>query len=283
MLEQFRQIQSSLSRLYEESEARSIARLVLEVGFGIDYVSIVAGKDKQFSPEESAKLDMILHKLQSGIPVQYALGVAEFGALTLKVTPDVLIPRPETEELVDWICSDYQEREGIDILDIGTGSGCIAISLATRLRACIDAWDISQEALQVATANAARCKAAVRFSLRDALQSSSYSEAARYDIVVSNPPYIADAEKVDMESNVLDHEPELALFVPDDDVLKFYRAIASGARNLLKPGGTLYFEINSAHGQDTAALLQSMGYKGIELRQDFTGRDRMVKASYGTH
>ena len=192
------------------------------------------------------------------------------------MTPSVLIPRPETEELVSWIVEDHPDAP-VRILDIGTGSGCIPVSLAHRLPlSTVHAWDVSPEALEVARRNAIRNGVTVHFLQVDALQESWPS--LNIDVLVSNPPYITEKERTDMERNVLDWEPELALFVPDNDPLLFYRHIARIGLDLLSPSGTLYYEINRAYGAETVSLLQQLGYHSVELRKDLSGNDRMVKA-----
>lgn len=192
------------------------------------------------------------------------------------MSPSVLIPRPETEELVDWILSDNSQK-GMRVLDIGTGSGCIPISLASDMDApLVSAWDISEEALKVAVANAELNSVNVDFSRVDVL--SDEIPDVKVDILVSNPPYITDSEKSEMERNVLDWEPGLALFVPDNDPLKFYRRIAEIGKDILDNNGLLYFEINRAYGKDTVDMLLGLEYRDVELRKDISGNDRMVKA-----
>jgi release factor glutamine methyltransferase len=213
------------------------------------------------------------------------LGHAEFDGLTLEVTPEVLIPRPETAELVAWIAGDVQDgaqeapqTEAPRILDIGTGSGCIPIALKHRLpRAILTAWDISEGALQVARRNASALHAEVQFERCDVLQAED-AGGRTFDVVVSNPPYICQKERAQMHRNVLDWEPSLALFVPDDDALRFYRRIARLGRIILAPGGALYFEINRAYGGDTVEMLHGLGYRDITLKKDMEGNDRMIKA-----
>ena len=214
--------------------------------------------------------------MSQGEPLQYVVGTAPFGNLTFEVTPSTLIPRPETLELVEWVAADEQVRPALRLLDIGTGSGCIAISLAKLLpQATVSAWDISAEALAVARRNAERNGVAVDFKQVDVLH---VTEAETYDCIVSNPPYICEAEKAEMTDSVLLHEPHTALFVPNTDPLRFYRAIAQLALSNLSPGGTLYFEINRAYGAETCNLLRDLGFCDVELRKDFYGNDRMVKA-----
>jgi release factor glutamine methyltransferase len=197
--------------------------------------------------------------------------------LTFEVNPNVLIPRPETQELVSWIIEDYQSDESIRILDIGTGSGCIPVSLAKQLsKAEVESWDISEGALEVASRNCERNGVKVLLRQKDVLKATP--EGNLYDVIVSNPPYITNKEKVEMESNVLDWEPSLALFVPDEDPLLFYRKIAQLGCDMLKEGGSLYFEINRAYGEETILMLRRLGYNQIELKKDSWGNDRMIKA-----
>lgn len=276
MINRVNEFQNRLQPLYPSSEARAIARLVLETRFNIRPVDIYAGKDIKFSDTDIAEWNSILERLLSGEPVQYVLGEAEFCGHTFCVTPDVLIPRPETEQLVDWAKDVAVQYASPRILDIGTGSGCIAVSLAAECRGSrVTAWDVSDGALSVARGNAQRNGVDVRFLKCDALSRESY--VGCYDIVVSNPPYIADSERTQMERNVLDYEPHLALFVPDSDVLRFYEAIAEGSLGLLSDGGSLLFEINQAYGRAVVDMLVRKGYRGVELRQDYIGRDRMVR------
>ena len=197
--------------------------------------------------------------------------------MSLKVTPAVLIPRPETEELIDWIVADYRGVAGKTVLDVGTGSGCIPIALARRLEnPRVFSWDVSEAALQVAAENVVRNGVEVTLQQVDVLQADC--PAFPVDILVSNPPYIAEKERSSMERNVLDWEPGLALFVPDDAPLVFYRRIAEIGWQRLVPSGTLYYEINQAYGGETVALLRSIGYVDVELRKDLSGNDRMIKA-----
>jgi release factor glutamine methyltransferase len=215
----------------------------------------------------------------AGEPVQYVLGEADFDGMSLRVGPGVLIPRPETEELVAWIASDLAGRGKVRILDIGTGSGCIALSLARRFPdAEVEAWDISDSALAIASDNARQLGMNVELVKRDALLKDVPADLfERYDVIVSNPPYICEREKADMDDNVLQHEPSTALFVPDSDPLLFYRAISLSAARMLKHGGGLYFEINREYGRETEAMMRSAGLEEVELRKDFIGNDRMVK------
>ena len=275
------EIRDALSGIYPPSEALSLAKMLLVEVFDFSTLELYGGKDKEISGKRRDVLDEMIRRLKKNEPVQYIIGVESFCGLIFEVNPSVLIPRPETQELVGWIAGDCREKEACRILDIGTGSGCIPISLAHRLpKAEVESWDISEDALQVARRNAERNEVEVLFRQKDVLK--AMPEEVRYDIVVSNPPYIAEKEKVDMEANVLDWEPSIALFVPDEDPLLFYRKIAQLGCDILKDGGTLYFEINRAYGGETVQMLGSMGYKEIELRKDSWGNDRMVKAKRWT-
>ena len=271
------EIRDALSGIYPPSEALSLAKMLLVEVFDFSTLELYGGKDKEISGKRRDVLDEMIRRLKKNEPIQYIIGVESFCGLTFEVNPSVLIPRPETQELVGWIAGDCQEKEACRILDIGTGSGCIPVSLAHRLpKAEVESWDISEDALQVARRNAERNGVEVLFLQKDVLKASP--DEARYDVIVSNPPYIAEKEKVDMEANVLDWEPSIALFVPDEDPLLFYRKIAQLGCSMLKEGGALYFEINRAYGQETIQMLEAMGYKEIELRKDSWGNDRMMKA-----
>ena len=219
----------------------------------------------------------MLSRLQKNEPIQYVLGKETFCGLDFEVDSNVLIPRPETRELVEWIVADRKLDASCRILDIGTGSGCISISLAKFLSGAeVEAWDISEGALEVARRNAVRNAVEVLFRQQDVLY--VLPGDTRYDVIVSNPPYITEKEKLDMDANVLDWEPFTALFVPDADPLLFYRKIAELGLSMLNIGGALYFEINRAYGQETVSMLERLSYKQIELRKDEWGNDRMVKA-----
>lgn len=269
-------IKQTLQGYYPDSEIVPMAKLLLTQVFGMSVVELYAGKDTIFSVNEQKQLDDILIRLQKQEPIQYIIGMEEFYGLTFEVNGDVLIPRPETGELIDWIVKEHKHAQA-KILDIGTGSGCIAISLAKNLEAAeVVSWDVSEEALQVAARNCRRNDVRVILEHRDVLQASPTGE--RFDMIVSNPPYITEKEKTDMSANVLDWEPELALFVPDDKPLLFYKKIAELGVDMLVPGGKLYFEINREYGRQTVDMLVGLGYKNIELRKDLFQNDRMIKA-----
>ena len=268
----FKDIVQSLTARYGAGEARALAFIILEDGFGISRLDIYTDKVRKFSEEEELRLSNILQRLQDGEPLQYILGTALFCGLNFHVTPATLIPRPETEELVEWA----GETQG-DVLDAGTGSGCIAISIAHRNPlAHVTAWDISPEALKVAQQNAESNGVKVNFELHDMLK--DLPEPQSLDLIVSNPPYVCEREKADMEEHVLAHEPATALFVPDDDPLCFYRALSQMGCHALRPGGVILMEINRAYGSETLALFQNDHYEGAELRKDDFGNDRMVRA-----
>lgn len=268
--------QKLIAASYAETEASALARWILEEEFGFSTLELYAGKDTDFPMEKRKRLNDILVRLARFEPIQYIIGKTEFCGLTLKVSSDVLIPRPETAELVDWIVSDCPQS-GLRVLDIGTGSGCIAITLAERMvEAEVSAWDISEKALAVARENALRNNVRIAFSCMDVFNEPTATSV--FDIIVSNPPYITESERAEMERNVLDYEPETALFVPDTDPLRFYRRIAHIGNQMLKPGGKLFFEINRAYGSETAAMLKYGGYSQVEVRSDSYGNARMIKA-----
>ena len=266
----------TLTPLHGVAEARAIVYALLEDVFGLSKTDVLLGRFEGLSATEKARFKECATRLSQGEPLQYVVGTAPFGNLRFEVTPSTLIPRPETLELVEWVAADEQVRPALRLLDIGTGSGCIAISLASLLpQALVSAWDISAEALALARRNAERNGVAVDFKQVDVLH---VTEAETYDCIVSNPPYICEAEKAEMTDSVLLHEPHTALFVPNTDPLRFYRAIAQLALSNLSHGGTLYFEINRAYGAETCNLLRDLGFCDVELRKDFYGNDRMVKA-----
>lgn len=274
----YRDIRDVLIREYDAGEASAIAFLLLEEVAGMSRSQALMGDD---SPQRDELLHMA-ERIAKGEPVQYVVGKAEFCGLTFHVEPGVLIPRPETEELVEAV--ELQNVQNARVVDIGTGSGCIAISLSKKFpNAKVEGWDISDDALRIAKGNAELNESNVSFHKVDVLSVSpsealSLAEGKRVDVIVSNPPYICDKEKSDMERNVLDHEPHLALFVPDEDPLLFYRKIAELGVEILSTGGRLYFEINRAYGRETVLLLEGLGYSNVQLVQDQFGNDRMVSA-----
>lgn len=373
----YNQLWKRLTAIYNEREAQAIVRTVLDALFGMSLTDICLGKVTQLSADDTTRLEKIMQRLEKSEPVQYVLGAEWFAGRLFDVAPGVLIPRPETEDLVKWACDEAKEKEKEDnskeergkeekeiskkgeapqkeeqllssplkeekeglrkwedapqkeeqplssllkeekeglrkgedasqkeeqplssllknnkevsekgeevphpsILDIGTGSGCIAITVALALpQARVTAWDISTDALAIAAGNAHRLGASVRFEHQDALNAPDDEE--RWDVIVSNPPYICDKERADMSDNVLSYEPELALFVPDSDPLLFYRAIARYASKALKPGGRLLFETNTAYVHEVAQAMANEGFTAIEVRNDCFGKPRMVKGDF---
>lgn len=299
----YNQLWKRLTAIYNEREAQAIVRTVLDALFGMSLTDICLGKVTQLSADDTTRLEKIMQRLEKSEPVQYVLGAEWFAGRLFDVAPGVLIPRPETEDLVKWACDEAKEKEKEDnskeergkeekevskkgeeaphpsILDIGTGSGCIAITVALALpQARVTAWDISTDALAIAAGNAHRLGASVRFEHQDAL--SAPDDEERWDVIVSNPPYICDRERADMSDNVLSYEPELALFVPDSDPLLFYRAIARYASKALKPGGRLLFETNTAYAHEVAQAMADEGFTAIEVRNDCFGKPRMVKGAF---
>ena len=293
----YQQFWQSLTPLYDAGEAQAIVRTVLDVEYGMTLTDIICGKVNELSSDEERNLEEIITRLQNGEPVQYVLGEADFAGRTFHVEPGVLIPRPETAELCQWIEEDVSSLEADErkqILDICTGSGCIAITLGLTIpNSEVTGWDISEDALRIAQGNVEMLKARnVRIEYQDALmlpkaaEAAEISEAAEaesslsksWNIIVSNPPYICEKEKADMEKNVLEHEPSIALFVPDEEPLKFYRAIAEYASSALKSEGALYFEINPIYEKETREMLEELGFKDIETKEDAYGKKRMMKA-----
>ena len=272
-----RQIREALHGVCSDAEALSLAKMLLVDVFGFSTLELYGGKDRSFSEKEQMHLTDIVHRLQNHEPVQYIIGKETFMGLVFEVDGNVLIPRPETQELVEWIVEEHRSNGHCRILDIGTGSGCIPISLAHFLNeAEVEAWDISVGALEVARRNAVHNHVKVQFREQDVF--AVIPSSSQYDVIVSNPPYITEKEKVDMEANVLDWEPSIALFVPDSDPLLFYRKIAELGLKMLVTEGALYFEINRAYGAMMKSMLENMGYKHVELRKDMFGNDRMIKA-----
>ena len=314
----YSEIWHRIATSYDDSEARAIARILIEELFGLSYADIVCGATEQLSADDTLRLDTAIRRIEQGEPLQHVLGYADFCGNRFCVNGSVLIPRPETEWLVDegaklmdgCIASDETQHKAPHfpkrILDIGTGSGCIAISLKLRLGdAYVEAWDISEEALRTAESNAQALKAEVTFRKRDALKAEeeclqggalvssaptgqtkdsinsneASTTAAPWDLIVSNPPYICDSERSAMDDNVLLHEPHTALFVPDDDPLRFYHAIARYALLTLNIGGSLLFECNTRYAEATGAMLSDMGFEEVTVSDDCFGLPRFVRGS----
>jgi len=281
----------SLSNIYDEGEAESFFYLILEEKKQLKRIDLALQPDLSFSEADLQEWNSILEQLKLEIPIQYLLGKTHFYGLEFEVNSTVLIPRPETEELVDWIIQEnlkIEKLKNLKILDIGTGSGCIAISLAKNLpNAQVFAIDVSEKALATAQKNAERNEVEVNFINTDILQindleelpASNFQLPAQFDIIVSNPPYVRNIEKQEIKKNVLDNEPHLALFVEDDNALIFYRKIAELAQKNLSSNGQLYFEINQYLGKEMIELLENLNFATIELRKDIYGNDRMTKSS----
>lgn len=268
-------IHKGLATVYTDGEIKALTRILATELLGVSQMAFYMKDDIALTAEQATLLDSAIARLQQHEPIQYILGYSDFCGQRFKVTPATLIPRPETSELVEWIASEATGNE--KILDIGTGSGCIAVSLANKLRhSNVSAWDISDEALAVAEENSKTNGCNITFSQVDILAYQPQGE--QFDIIVSNPPYIRDLEKSGMEANVLDWEPHTALFVPDNDPLLFYRTIAEKGKEMLHPGDKLYFEINREFGNETAEMLTALGYTNIEIRKDFAENDRMIRA-----
>ncbi len=264
------QIMTSLLHLYSENEAKSMAYRCLDLGWDCSATDILMEKPVEISDEWEAKLG----RLHSGEPLQYVMGFEFFRDRKFIVSPATLIPRPETEELVIKILPLIEKQHRV--LDVGTGSGCIAVSLAIETDASIFAWDISVSALDIAKSNASLLSAPLSFQVQDVFEWEQTSDF--WDFIVSNPPYVLDQEKMEMSPNVLDFEPHLALFVPDLDPLKFYQTLGDFAWSRLNPGGWLAVEINRAYGLETEKLFRQIGFSTTELHQDFKGNDRFVLA-----
>lgn len=273
----YRDICQFLCCRYDEGEARAVARYLLEVGYGLSMSDILCGAVEQLP---QAELKEKMQRLADGEPVQYIVGTAEFYGRRFHVAPGVLIPRPETAELCQWIIG--ETRGGLPILDIGTGSGCIAITLALDIpNAEVEAWDISLEALTIAHKNANTLNANVTFKEKDIIKCSIAPVLAeqKVSVIVSNPPYIVPSESSAMSDSVLNHEPNIALFTPEDDPLKFYRATSDYAKTALLPQGKLYFEINPLFTQQLEALLKEQGFGDITFKNDQFGKQRFVRAT----
>lgn len=279
MKEIIKKIEQTIPHIQDNTERHAIIRAICCDMLGFSTTAYMLKEETTLTTELSILLDSIIKRLQQGEPLQYIEGKAPFYGMNFKVTSAVLIPRPETTELVEWIVQDHATQNA-RILDLGTGSGCIAISLSKQMpQAKVEACDISHEALAVAKENNLTNRTSVAFFHHDMLDHATPLPHA-YNILVSNPPYIKQSEAADMERNVTEWEPHTALFVPDDDALRFYRAIAEiGQTDALLPGGHIYVEINQALGKETVELFESYGYKEVTLRKDIYGNDRMVKAA----
>lgn len=269
-------IKSELKEFYPMSEIDSFVYLIFEQLFNYSRTKLLISQDVEILEDSYQNILNIIRDLKLYKPIQYILGETIFYNLTFNVTPGILIPRPETEELVDWIIKESPDKYK-RILDIGTGSGCIAISLAKNLpESVVYASDISREALTVTKKNSKLNNVDIQIMKLDILNFDNQLNE-KFDIIVSNPPYVTEKEKKLMHKNVLDFEPELALFVPDNNPLLFYKAIIDFGMNHLNPGGKIYFEVNESFGKETALLLEERDFRDISLKKDINGKDRMLK------
>ncbi len=290
----YEELWKPLSNVYDSGEAKAVARYLLEVRYGLTMTDIVCGEVERLPEEE---LKELRSRLLQGEPVQYVVGVAEFCGRSFHVEPGVLIPRPETADLCQWIIrkekgerrketGDRRKEKGESILDIGTGSGCIAVTLASELpESKVTAWDISKKALRIAEENARRNNVHVTFEQRDILSHPSSlipHPSSKWSTIVSNPPYICPSEQTAMDRNVLAYEPHLALFVPEEEPLLFYQAISRYARHTLHPGGSLYFEANPLYMEALQTLLRQEGFTDIIVRDDQFGKHRFIMGRKGT-
>lgn len=276
--------QKELHGLYDKEEVDNFFYMLLQSYLGVKRLDLALKPELSFAEEEQAPIFKALDSLKKQIPIQYILGKTEFFGLSFQVNPSVLIPRPETEELVAWVISEYRIQYPVSrILDIGTGSGCIAVSLAKKLpQAKVYALDVSSDALCVAKENATLNQVEIEFIQADILNPKTWDLAFKelqFDIIVSNPPYVRKLEKSQIKANVLMNEPHLALFVEDEDPLQFYKAITQYAVDKLSPGADLYFEINEYLGAQMSHLLNENLFKDVELKQDIFKKDRMIKAT----
>lgn len=269
----------SLKNIQDEQEIESFFFILTEYLHNLKRVDLALNPNFELSDTEVEKWNIILADLQQEKPIQYITGEAWFYGLKFEVNENTLIPRPETEELVDWIIESQKlkvKSQKFDILDIGTGSGCIPISLKANLpQANVSAIDVSEKALEVAKRNAVSNKVEINFIQTNILEVEDLNQ--HFDVIVSNPPYVRNLEKEEIKKNVLDYEPHLALFVEDTDAFLFYRKIAQLALKNLAPNGLLFFEINQYLGKETVELLENLGFKNIELKKDMYGNDRMIR------
>lgn len=271
-------IVTALQSIYDLREATAIAHHAIEYITSATRLQRITDKDKKLTAEQNNELDRVVSLLVKGTPLQYVVGYEWFLGTKFTVNKHVLIPRPETEELVQWVMDDYN-NQSITVLDIGTGSGCIPISIKLGLsNAHVSAIDISPQALQVAETNAQNLSASVSFKQLDFLDKTVWKDLAVYDVVISNPPYIPVQEKETLHTNVRDHEPAEALFVPNDDALLFYSHISDFGIAHLKQAGTIYCELHIDYAEETQVMFQQKGYAHTELRKDMHGNLRMLKA-----
>ncbi|XRE44722.1 Peptide chain release factor N(5)-glutamine methyltransferase [Tenacibaculum discolor] len=268
-----------LKSVYPQTEIDTFFFFLIDEYLELKRIDLTLRPDFEISSDKRILLDEALVRLKKEEPIQYILTKTEFYGLPFKVNQNTLIPRPETEELVEWIINEIDKnQESLSILDIGTGTGCIPISLKKHLpKATVNAIDVSEEALKIAKQNAILNKVEISFIHQDILKTEKLS--AKFDIIISNPPYVRELEKVEIKNNVLKNEPHLALFVEDNNPLIFYKKIADLAKNSLTKTGLLFFEINQYLGIETVEMLKNKGFTHIELRKDLFGNNRMIKAS----
>jgi release factor glutamine methyltransferase len=283
LIKEYREVfKKELIPIYDEKEIESFFYIILEKNHKLKRIDLALHPEIEINENQLNIWEAILTELKNQKPIQYILGETFFYGLRFEVNENTLIPRPETEELVDWIISENKKAghfKNPKILDIGTGSGCIAISIAkNHPNAKVFAIDISEKALEVAKKNAKLNEVSIAFLQKNILETVSLEQD--FDIIVSNPPYVRNLEKEEINKNVLEFEPHLALFVEDNDALLFYSKIATLAKKNLTPNGKLFFEINQYLGKETVELLQKTGFKNIELRKDIYGNDRMIAADY---
>ncbi|CAL2084696.1 peptide chain release factor N(5)-glutamine methyltransferase [Tenacibaculum sp. 190524A05c] len=271
---------NELSELYPKKEIDAFFFRSVEAILDLQIMDVFMKENTNIEKENLAVLQIITGRLKLEEPIQYILGTTEFYGYTFNVNPGVLIPRPETEELISWVKETYSNNsEKLSILDIGTGSGCIAITLKKEIvSAEVSAMDISEKAIKTATKNASLNKVAVNFIQHDILSTTHIENT--FDVIVSNPPYVRNLEKEEIKNNVLNNEPHLALFVEDDNPLIFYKRIADFAKDNLKQAGSLFFEINQYLGTETKQMLLDKGFKDVVLKKDLFGNDRMIKANF---
>lgn len=273
--------EENLKSLYAPEELKSLFFYALEELCGMRKTDYILRQETKLSVLELRHFNELITRLEKEEPIQYIFGTTNFYGREFEVNPNVLIPRPETEELVDWIIKDHKKNTSVRFMDIGTGSACIPISISCELdHSTAYALDVSKEALSIAEKNATTMQCQINFILADILELGSNDLPDKLDFIVSNPPYVLYKEKALMKKNVLDYEPHLALFVADNDPLIFYKRIAHLATNLLKSNGSLYFEINEQYGEATKEMLSSIGYRSIVLRKDLNGKVRMLKANW---
>lgn len=281
ILQKYRLMCNELSAIYSTSEAQAIARVAVESVTNVKIHDAIVNPELTLTNHDSSKLDYYISELKLQKPLQYILGTTTFFGLEFTVNPNVLIPRPETEELVEWILK-TNRLPSPSILDIGTGSGCIAVALAKNIaKAKVFALDISPNAIDTAKVNAQQNDINITFINKNILTLPAELNGSPFDIIVSNPPYVRESEKQQMEPNVLEFEPDLALFVHDANPLEFYKAIAKVASTHIKPNGLVFCEINEAFGIETASVFSQMGFSDITIKKDINGKERMLRCRKG--